>query len=543
MAPKKSALRFASQERVVLPGSEKAPLSSAADEKPARSSSVITVSVIVKRKTPLNLKRLGKDRLTRTEYRQKHGADPDAIRVIKAFAKEFSLTVDKDTPKPEQRNIKLTGTIAAMQKAFGVTLIQKVLDGTTYRVREGGIHLPPEVADVVDAVLGLDNRPQASPHFRTAKAAPAASSYTPVQVGELYQFPQGVSAKGQTIGILELGGGYRTADITAYFKGLGITAPKVTAVSVDKGKNSPGDANGADGEVMLDIEVAAAVAPGVNIVVYFAPNTDQGFIDAISTAVHDTTNKPSVISISWGGPESSWTAQAMSSLDAACQSAAALGITITVAAGDNGSSDGATGNNVDFPASSPHVLACGGTKLEGSGSTIASEVVWNEQASGDGATGGGVSTVFALPTWQANSNVPAPAGSTGGRGVPDVSGDADPTTGYQIRVDGQNIVVGGTSAVAPLWAGLIALNNQQNGKNAGFIQPQIYAAKASSAFHDIVSGNNGAFSAGPGWDACTGLGSPIGSKIISVLGGTGASKKKGTSKKAAVVKKQTAKKK
>jgi kumamolisin len=221
----------------------------------------------------------------------------------------------------------------------------------------------------------------------------------------------------------------------------------------------------------------------------------------------------------------------MNSLDAACQSAAALGITITVAAGDNGSSDGATGNNVDFPASSPHVLACGGTKLIGSGATITSEVVWNEQASGEGATGGGVSNVFALPSYQANAHVPPPSGSTGGRGVPDVCGDADPETGYRVRVDGKSLVIGGTSAVAPLWAGLIALNNQQNGKSAGFIQPQIYAAKAATAFNDIVSGNNGAFSAGPGWDACTGLGSPIGNKIIAVLGASAATKKKGGGKK------------
>jgi kumamolisin len=537
MAPKKSVPSLASQPRVVLPGSEKAPLSSATDEKPVRPASVITVSVIVKRKSPLNLKRLGKDRLTRTQYRQKHAADPAAVKVVRAFAKEFSLTVDKDTPKPEQRNVKLTGTVAAMQKAFGVSLTQKVLGGGTYRVREGSIHLPPEVAGAVEAVLGLDNRPQAQPHFRAVSAAAANGSFTPVQVGELYQFPKGASGAGQTIGIIELGGGYRTADIKAYFKGLGLPAPKVTTVSVDKGKNTPGNANGADGEVMLDIEVAASVAPGAHIVVYFAPNTDQGFIDAIAGAVHDKTNNPSVISISWGGPESSWTAQAMSSLDAACQSAAALGITITVAAGDNGSTDGATGNNVDFPASSPHVLACGGTKLVGSGSTITSEVVWNEQASNEGATGGGVSNVFALPSWQANAKVPKPSVNGGGRGVPDVSGDADPTTGYQVRVDGQNIVVGGTSAVAPLWAGLIALNNKQNGKSAGFIQPQIYAAKATSAFHDIVSGNNGAFSAGPGWDACTGLGSPIGTNLISFLGGSSPVKKKSAVKKQAPVKK------
>jgi kumamolisin len=269
---------------------------------------------------------------------------------------------------------------------------------------------------------------------------------------------------------------------------------------------------------MLDIEVAASIATGAKIVVYFTPNTDQGFIDAVTTAVHDTTNKPSVISISWGGPESTWTAQATAALDAACQAAAAVGVTITVAAGDNGSTDGATGNNVDFPASSPHVLACGGTRLTGSGSTIASEVVWNELAIGEGATGGGVSTIFPLPAWQQNANVPAAPTSAGGRGVPDVAGDADPSTGYIVRVDGVTYVIGGTSAVAPLWAGLIALANQQNGVSAGFINPTLYTASAKKAFRDITQGNNGSFSAGPGWDACTGQGSPIGSAIIQLLG-------------------------
>src|ERR1700722_6254687 len=549
MAPKKSASYFSSQQRVVLPGSEKAPLAAAMTEQPAPSKGSVTVSVIVKRKSPLNTKLLGKARLTRAQYRQSHAADPAAIKLVRAFAKELGLTVQKDTPKPERRTVKLTGTVTAMQKAFGVTLAQKVLDGNTYRVREGSIRLPAELADAVEAVLGLDNRPQAQPHFRVlgstintmavgtegfarAHAAAANGSYTPVQVGQLYQFPPGATAAGQTIGIIELGGGYRAADLSAYFKGLGQAVPQVTAVSVDNGKNSPSNASGADGEVMLDIEVSAAVAPGAKIVVYFAPNTDQGFIDAVASAVHDTTNNPSVISISWGGPESSWTAQALQALDAACQSAAALGITITVAAGDNGSTDGGTGNNVDFPASSPHVLACGGTKLTGSGSTITREGVWNEQASNEGATGGGVSNVFPLPTWQANAKVPAPSVSAGGRGVPDVAGDADPVSGYQIRVDGKSMVIGGTSAVAPLWAGLIALSNQQNGTSAGFIQPQIYAAKAASAFRDIVSGNNGAFSAGPGWDACTGLGSPVGARLIPLLGSsTAPTKKKGKGKK------------
>jgi kumamolisin len=359
------------------------------------------------------------------------------------------------------------------------------------------------------------------PHFRIRRPKVESVSYTPVQVAQAYKFPATATGAGQTIGIIELGGGYRQSDITAYFKSLGLAAPSIVAVAVDGGKNSPSTASGADGEVMLDIEVSAAVAPGAKVAVYFAPNTDQGFIDAVTTAVHDTTNKPSVISISWGGPEPSWTQQSLIALDAACQSAAALGITITVAAGDNGSSDGGTGNNVDFPASSPHVLACGGTTLEANGANIVSETVWNETANNEGATGGGVSTVFALPSWQANSNVPASSTSTGGRGVPDVAGDADPSTGYTIRVDGQTMVIGGTSAVAPLWAGLIAVANQQLGTTVGLVQPAIYAGKAGSDFNDITQGNNGAFSAGPGWDACTGLGSPIASKLIPLLAPAG----------------------
>src|SRR6202050_4157976 len=159
MPPKKLAPRFSSQQRVVLAGSEKAPLSAATGEKPAGPGGVLTVSVIVRRKSPLNTKRLGKDRLTRAQYRQQHAADPAAIALVRAFAKEFGLTVEKGTPKPERRTIKLTGTVTAMQKAFGVTLTQKVLDGTTYRVREGSIRLPEELAGAVEAVLGLDNRP------------------------------------------------------------------------------------------------------------------------------------------------------------------------------------------------------------------------------------------------------------------------------------------------------------------------------------------------------------------------------------------------
>lgn len=514
---------FAEQPRVIVAGSEKAapPESVHMSATPAKSK--VTVSVIVKRKEPLKVsQRVGRSsgpvRISRSEFKKRHSADADALKLVRAFAREFHLKVEADPKAAERRTIQLTGSAADIQKAFRVELNQKTIDGTEYRVREGGIHVPSSLAGVVEAVLGLDNRPQAKPHFRLSKSQAAApASYTPPQVALAYQWPAKASGAGQTIGILELGGGYRQADLTAYFKTLGLAAPAITSVLVDGGKNKPSNANSSDGEVMLDIEVAASVAPGAKVVVYFAPNTDQGFIDAITTAVHDTTNNPSVLSISWGGPESTWTQQSLTALDAACQSAAALGITITAAAGDDGATDGSKGNNVDFPASSPHVLACGGTKLDASGATIVSEVVWNELANQEGATGGGVSNVFPLPAWQANANVPSPGVKTGGRGVPDVAGDADPTTGYTIRVDGQTSVIGGTSAVAPLWAGLVAVANQQLGTKVGFIQPAIYAAKAASAFSDITQGSNGGFSAGPGWDACTGLGSPIAGKLIPLL--------------------------
>jgi kumamolisin len=530
--------RFSEQERTLLPGSEKAAATGAVHVKATPAGSKVTVSVIVKRKEALKVnagggRQSGPVRVTRAEFKRRFAADPAALKLVKAFAREYGLKVEADPTAAIRRTVQLAGTAAQMQKAFGVSLEQKMIGDAEYRVREGGIHLPKGLAGAVEAVLGLDNRPQAKAHFRVqgAKAA-APTSYTPVQVAAAYQFPAGASGAGETIGIIELGGGYRQADLTAYFKTLNQAPPGITAVSVDGGKNSPSTASGADGEVMLDIEVAASVAPGAKVAVYFAPNTDQGFIDAITTAVHYTANQPSVISISWGGPESSWTAQSMTALDAACQSAAALGVTITVAAGDDGSTDGGTGNNVDFPASSPHVLACGGTQLVANGATIVSEVVWNELANNEGATGGGVSTVFALPSWQANANVPAPSNGSGGRGVPDVAGDADPTTGYTIRVDGQTTVIGGTSAVAPLWAGLVAVANQQLGKSVGFLQPALYAAKAASAFRDITQGTNGAFSAGPGWDACTGLGSPIAAKLIPLLAPAQATTKKPGRKKA-----------
>ena len=229
-------------------------------------------------------------------------------------------------------------------------------------------------------------------------------------MADIYQFPAGTTGAGQTIAVIELGGGYSDSDLDTYFGGLGIGVPSITSVSVDGGSNAPGsDPNGADVEVALDIDVIGAAAPGAAQVVYFAPNSDSGFIDAISEAAQ-ATPAPIAISISWGQSEDSWTAQGRDAMDAAMADAAALGITVCVASGDNGSGD-AVGDgqpHVDFPASGPHALGCGGTKLLADPATgvISSEVVWNETAANEGAGGGGVSDEYDLPSWQADAGVP-----------------------------------------------------------------------------------------------------------------------------------------
>jgi len=528
---------------VVIPGSKRDPLPGATKTGPCNPKDPVRVTAVLRQrqagKKVKSLKELiaSGEHLTRPQFEARYGADPKDVKRVQAFARAHGLKVS--SVNRSARTVALSGPAAAFKEAFQVDLINYQTPQGTYRGRTGSVSIPAGLKGVILAVIGLDNRPQARPHFRIAPNPPqktkagaqskasTTSSYTPLQVAKFYDFPAGASGQGQTIGIIELGGGYAQADLDSYFSTLGISpAPSVSAVSVDGGQNQPtGSTDGPDTEVLLDIEVAGAVSPKSKIVVYFAPNTDSGFLDAINQAVADKKNNPSVISISWGGPESTWTPQSLQSFNSAFQAAAAVGVTVCVAAGDDGSTDGVTDGlqHVDFPASSPYALACGGTHLVGSGSTISSEQVWNDLPS-DGATGGGISATFPLPTYQAGANVPPSvnAGKFVGRGVPDVAGDADPGTGYQVGVDGSNIVVGGTSAVAPLWAGLIACLNSQLKKSVGYFNPSLYQQIAAEAgtFRDITSGNNGSYKAGPGWDPCTGWGSPNGAAILQALEGT-----------------------
>ena len=512
--------------------SRRSPLPHARILGPADPADTALVTLYLRRREPLPP--AGTVRLTREQLRTRHGADPAELEAVRATLEELGLRVvyaDAGT-----RRVQVEGGLARLAEVFGTELRRARVPASrrpdapevAFRYRTGELTVPEPIRDATVAVLGLDTRPQARAHFRILdekrRKSPETVSYTPLQVGQAYGFPEGFDGTGHPIALIELGGGYDETSLGQYFQSLGVPTPAVTAVPVDGGSNTPtGQADGPDGEVQLDIEVAGALAPGAALTVYFAPNTDQGFADAVTDAAHATPT-PTAISISWGGPEASWTAQSMQALDAACQDAVALGITVLVAAGDNGSTDGESDgeSHCDFPASSPHVLACGGTRLTvDADGAISAESVWNDGAGG-GATGGGVSTVYPLPAWQTGAGVPPNAGGgASGRGVPDVAGDADPESGYQVSVDGQSTVVGGTSAVAPLWAALVARLAQQAGHSFGLIQPLLYrgvqAGVAQPGFHDVTTGSNGAYSAGPGWDACTGFGTPDGTSLYSVL--------------------------
>jgi kumamolisin len=457
------------------------------------------------------------------ELESQHGASADDIKAVETFANSQGLSVVR--VNPGQRTVILGGSVAQLSQAFSTELTMQQTPTGIFRTRSGPIYVPETLGTIVEGVFGLDNRPAATPKFRRLSAVPhsGGTSYKPTQVAAAYQFPQDADGTGQCIALLELGGGFRQADLEIYFSSLGIAPiPTVVAVDVDAGTNAPGNPDGPDGEVMLDIEVVGAVAPRATIAVYFAPNTDRGFLDALVSALHDKTYRPSVVSISWGGPELSWTQQALDALNQALQDAGMLGITVCVAAGDGGSSDGVGDGlaHVDFPASSPFALACGGTRLRVEGGEV-TETVWNGGTNG-GATGGGVSDYFTLPAWQQDARVP-PSVNPGhkiGRGLPDIAGDADPATGYQIRVDGQSAVIGGTSAVAPLVAALVALLNQKLSSRIGYLNPTLYTTPSvSDSFRDVTQGSNGAYSASSGWDACTGWGSPNGSKLLAALGG------------------------
>lgn len=509
-----------------LNGSERKPVETQSSTLSADEN--ITITLLLRRRKPLpSAAQIAQSGfITREALETEHGALDDDVEKVRQFANQEGISVISTDLR--KRTVQLTGSSRRLAELFEVELKTCEIDNRLFRVREDSLHLPNDLEDAVIGVFGLDNRPQCRPHIRVAPAAIVPpfkpNAFDGVQLSAIYDFPA-ATGTGQTIALLELGGGYNQADIELFFQSLNLPPPSVKSVGVDGASNSPVPFQSANLEVALDIEVAGAVAPNAALAVYFAPNTDQGFIDGVLAIIHDSSNSPDVLSISWGAAESQWTQQAMAALDDAFQSAIAIGISVFVAAGDDGANDNVSDGtaHVDFPASSPHVIACGGTNLTVSGSSR-TEVAWN--SSDSGATGGGISNVFERPSYQQNLLAPASlTSSLRGRALPDVAAVADPNTGYAVLCDAIWNVVGGTSAVAPLYAGLIARINQIRGQRAGLINVVLYNAGSGCGFFDITSGNNSCdgvsgYQCTPGWDAVTGWGSPGGTALLNLLQGS-----------------------
>ena len=523
---------------VPLPGSERAEHPGAIRIGSVPADETIQFSVVVRpRQNAPDMEQVARNAattgqfLSREELAEAAAPDPADVQAVGEYAQRNGLSVEG--VDPVARRVKLAGSAAAVKQAFGVSLDRYEHQGTTFRGRTGPVLVPQSLADIIVGVLGTDDRPMA--HRLTAAAPQFVSGHsvpmTAVQMASHYNYPAGLDGTGQCIGIIEFGGGYFIQDINTYFAQLGRNTPSIVDVPVAGGSNSPTPGTGITldpgslqtAEVELDIEVAGSAAPGASLAVYFvgAASTNN-WVDAITAAINDSTNNPSVLSISWGLAEDAAPPQFLKPVDQALAAAASVGLTVLIASGDQGST-GSWGQHgppdalahVNFPASSPNATGVGGTVLRPDGSGgVADEVVWDNDAT-KSASGGGVSAFFGVPPFQSAAGIsPVSANPPHklGRGAPDVCANAD---SYKVFIRGKNVPVGGTSAGTPLWAALIALVNQGVGGRVGLLQPMLYGPLLTAgALKDITIGDNGAYTAGAGWDACTGLGSPNGTAIL-----------------------------
>ncbi len=486
--------------------------------------------------------------LTHQQAAQCLQPDPEIVADVTAYLGDHGITARQPAGAHLGHVLQASGTVGDFQTALGVDTKLWAHPTGDYRGRTGPLNLPAELVPHVHSIFGIDNRRMGASYQRPyrARVKSRKKPFVPTALAKLYDFPANLNGAGQTVAILAFNGqiadtgqsvtgGYSLTALQNYFAQLGVQMPSISNVVVHGPGNTPGDPsdpNDISGEVMLDIQMVGLLAPGAKIVVYFSEFTEVGWVDALHAVVADTTHSPSVCSISYGNPETSsdstnintrgslWTHGAIGQTDLAFQVAASKGLTIFAASGDSGSPDNDPDGlaHSDYPSSSAFVTGVGGTSLIASATGIVQETVWNDGPGSAG--GGGVSALFSLPDYQQNANVPASVnpGHHIGRGVPDVSGVADPATGI-IVVDttGTQQVIGGTSAAAPLWAALAARINQGLGHKVGFLNPLLYANAASGGLRDITQGNNGSYRAAPGWDACTGLGTPDGARLLQSL--------------------------
>jgi len=527
-----------------VPGSDRVALPGARALGPANPHATIEVLLKLRRKKELpDIDNRPQKPISREELANEYGGSEEDMSKVEASIQSFGLqVVSKD---PATRSIRLSGTIAQIEAAFQVKLFNYAHPDGNYRGRVGEVHVPAELKDIVRGVFGLDNRrtarrgrhPNRTAAQKKSISAVPDSWYLPSQLAAHYNFPPG-DGSGQTVGLLEFGGGYFESDLSDFCQAANISLPTVIPISADGTATNAKD--GAEGEVMLDIEVVAGTCPKATIAVYFVQFTEGGWVTVLDTALQDKTNNPRVLSVSWGYAEKAqtWTKAAMEQVNEALKEAAMLGVTVCVAAGDDGSSDALQDGHahVDFPSSSPYALAVGGTTIPVKGGSQP-DIVWFEgdglRADSGGSTGGGVSAEFPRPPWQQGIDVTSvnPRGIVG-RCVPDVAANADwNASPYLLVVDGGAQANGGTSAATPLVASLITRINAQRdaGNPVGYLTPLLYQASpargttvGAAGCADIVGGNNntaqvGGYSAVAGYDAVSGWGTPNGVALMQAL--------------------------
>ncbi|MGG3469768.1 protease pro-enzyme activation domain-containing protein [Neobacillus pocheonensis] len=478
------------------------------------------------------------------EFKSQYGPTDETVANVKSYLTSKGFKVQDVSAN--NAFITVSGTTGQMEDAFGVTINNyKNSKGQTYYSNAQAPMIPAEFSGVITDVEGMNNEAHYT-HPKISKTSPyvnqkpaavipnvgsgPAGGYTPDELKGAYDVSAlasaGYTGSGQTVAVMELDG-YKATNTTNYSNYYGLGSPAPTNVYID-GYN--GAAGQAELEVELDIEVINAIAPKAQVIVYEAPNTDQGLIDNYQKIASDNLAK--TISVSWGIGEQRISSATMNSLHTIFQQYATQGQSIFAASGDHGAYDsGGSTLEVDSPANDPYVTGVGGTHLNLSGSSYSSETIWSDTTSRWGG-GGGLSQKYTMPSFQSGTGVQNMY-TNGYRQVPDVSADADPSTGYSIYSGGSWTVVGGTSAAAPLWAGIAALNNQYaaaNGKgNLGEANPTLYrmfnTVQTFPAYHDITSGDNLFYRATPGYDLASGIGTPDAYNLIrdinSPSGGTG----------------------